>query len=112
VLVDALAADLELDALDKLVTSPVEPAELGARAVAGEKSDRGESGLEVHTVDQITVALDCAGDTATEARRAVERVLDGLHREVSVATVDHLEEGDLGIASEVDVLGTIGDELH
>ena len=30
VLVDALAADLELDALDELVTSPVEPAELGA----------------------------------------------------------------------------------
>jgi len=39
VLVDALAADLELDALDKLVTSPVEPAELGARAVAGEEGD-------------------------------------------------------------------------
>ena len=34
VLVNALAADLELDALDKVVTDPVEPAELGARAVA------------------------------------------------------------------------------
>jgi len=33
VLIDALAANLELDALDKLVTNPVEPAELGARAV-------------------------------------------------------------------------------
>ena len=39
VLVDALAANLELDALDKLVTNPVEPAELGARAVAGLEGD-------------------------------------------------------------------------
>ena len=39
VLVDALATDLELDALDKLVTNPVEPAELGARAVAGLECD-------------------------------------------------------------------------
>ena len=34
VLVDALAADLELDPLDEVVSNPVEPAELGARAVA------------------------------------------------------------------------------
>jgi hypothetical protein len=29
VLVDALAADLELDPVDEVVTNPVEPAELG-----------------------------------------------------------------------------------
>jgi len=33
VLVDALAADLELDGVDELVTDIVEPAELGTRAV-------------------------------------------------------------------------------
>jgi hypothetical protein len=29
-----------------------------------------------------------------------------------VAAVDHLEEGDLGVAREVNVLGTVGDKLH
>jgi hypothetical protein len=29
-----------------------------------------------------------------------------------VATVDHLEEGDLGVAREVNVLGAVGDKLH
>jgi len=37
VLVDALAADFELNGLDELVTDPVEPAELGARAVRREE---------------------------------------------------------------------------
>ncbi len=112
VLVDALAADLELDALDEVVTNPVEPAELGARAVRRLEGDRRERGLEVDAVDQVTVALDRARHTLAEARRAVERVLDGLHGEVGVAAVDHLEEGDLGVAREVNVLGTVGDKLH
>jgi len=63
-------------------------------------------------VDQVAVALDRACDTLAEARRTVEWVLNGLHGEVSVSSVDHLEEGDLGIASEVNVLGTVSDELH
>jgi len=112
VLVDALAADLELDALDEVVTNPVEPAELGARAVRRLEGDRRERGLEVDAVDQVTVALDRARHTLAEARRAVERVLDGLHGEVGVAAVDDLKEGNLGVAREVNVLGTVSDELH
>ena len=91
------------------MTNPVEPAELRARAVRRLERDLGERGLEVDAVDQVTVALDRARHTLAEARRAVERVLDGLHGEVGVAAVDDLKEGDLGIASEVNVLGTIGD---
>ena len=63
-------------------------------------------------MDQIAVALDRARDALAEARRAVERVLDGLHREVGVATVDHLEEGDLRVAREVNVLRAISYKLH
>ena len=111
-LVDALAADLELDAADEVVTDPVEPAELRARAVRRLEGDRRERGLEVDAVDQITVALDRARYTLAEARGAVERVLDGLHGEVGVATVNYLEECDLRITCEVNVLGTISDELH
>ena len=112
VLVDALAADLELDGLDKVVAHPVEPAELGARAVRGLELDLGERGLEVDAVDQVTVALDRARHTLAEARGAVEGVLNGLHGEVRVAAVHDLEEGNLGVAREVNILGAVGDKLH
>ena len=76
VLVNALAADLELDGLDKVVAHPVEPAELGARAVRGLELDLGERGLEVDAVDQVTVALDRACDLLAEVGSTVEGVLN------------------------------------
>ena len=91
-LVDALAADLELDPVDQVVTDPVEPAELGAAAVRRGERHRRQGGLEVHAGDQVAVALDRARDLGAETRIAVERVLDGLHGEVSVATVNDLED--------------------
>jgi len=51
VLVNALATDFELDTLDQIVANPVEPAELGTRAIGCEQSHTGESGLEVDAVD-------------------------------------------------------------
>ena len=51
VLVNALTTDLELNLANKVVANPVEPAELGTRAVRGEELNLGESGLEIHTVD-------------------------------------------------------------
>ena len=112
VLVNALATNLNLNRLDKIVSNPVEPAELGARAVGRLERNLGERGLEVHAVDQVAVALDRARDTLAEARRTVERVLNGLHGEVRVAAVNHLEERDLGVTRKVNILGTVGDELH
>ncbi len=112
VLVDTLTTDLDLDVLDEVVANPVEPAELGTRAVRGGDGNGGESGLEVHTVDEITVALDGTGHLLTEVRGTVEGILDGLHREVSVATVHNLPESDLGITSKVNILSAISDELH
>jgi len=112
VLVDLLSADLELDVVDQVVTNPVEPAELGTRAVRGGERDRGESGLEVDAVDQVAVAADRACDLLAEVGRAVEGLLNRLHGEVCVATVDHLEEGDLRVASKIDILRAISYELH
>ena len=111
-LVNALATDFNLNVLNEVVTGPVEPAELGARAVRGLEGDLGESRLEVHAVDQVAVALDRARDLLAKVRGSVERVLNGLHGEVRVATVDHLEEGDLGITCEVNILGAVGYKLH
>ncbi len=112
VLVNALTADLELNLLDEVVADPVEPAELSARAVRGEELDLRESGLEVHAVDQVTVTLDGNSHLLTEARGTIERILNGLHGEVSVATVDRLEESNLRVSSQVNILGAISDELH
>ena len=112
VLVDTLAANLDLNRLNKVVSNPVEPAELGTRAVRRLERNLGERGLEVHAVDKVTVALDRARDTLAEAGRAVEGVLNRLHREVRVAAVNHLEECNLGIAREVHILSAIGNKLH
>jgi len=112
VLVNALTSDLELDFLDKVVANPVEPSELSTRAVRGKELNLRESCLEIHSVDQVTVSLDGAGDSLAESWGTVEWVLNGLHGKVSVATVNHLEEGDLRVASKVNVLGAISDELH
>jgi hypothetical protein len=42
-------------------------------------------------VDEITVALDGAGDLLAEVRGAVKRVLDGLHGKVGVTSINDLE---------------------
>ena len=112
VLVNALATDLELNVVDEVVAHPVEPAELSTRAVRGKELNLGESGLEIHTVDKITVALDRARDLLAEVGSAVEGVLNRLHGEVRVAAIHHLEEGNLRVTCEVNVLGAIGNELH
>jgi len=94
------------------VTRPVEPAELGARAIGRLDRDLGERRLEIHAVDEVTVALDRARDLLAEVGGAVEGILDGLHREVRVAAVDNLEESHLGVTRKINVLCTIGYKLH
>ena len=98
VLVNLLTADLHVDVVDEVVANPVEPAELRTRAVRRLERDLGERALEVDAVDQIAVAADRALHLLAEVRRAVERLLNGLHGEVRVAAVDHLEEGNLRVA--------------
>jgi len=90
-LVDALATNFDFDVVDQVVTDPVQPAELSARAVRGLQSDLGQRGLQVHAVDQVTVALDRARNLLAEVRGTVKRVLDGLHGEVGVTTVNNLK---------------------
>ena len=92
VLVDLLAADLNVNIVDQIVANPVEPAELRARTVGGVKLDLGERGLEVHAVDEIAVAADRALNLLAEVGRTVERLFNGLHGEVCVATVNDLED--------------------
>ena len=112
VLVNALATDLNLNVVNEVVTDPVQPTELGTRAVRRLQGDLRQGGLQVHAVDQVTVALNGAGDLLAEVRGTVERVLNGLHREVSVSAVHNLKKGDLRVTSQVNILRAIGDQLH
>ena len=75
-LINALTTNLNLDIIDEVVANPVEPTELRARAVRRLQGDLRQGGLQVHAVNQITIALNGAGDLLAEVRGAVERVLD------------------------------------
>ena len=89
VLVNLLTADLNVDVVDEIVANPVEPAEL---LTADSDLHLRECGLEVDAVDEIAVAADRALNLLAEVGRTVEGLLDGLHGEVRVATVNDLED--------------------
>jgi hypothetical protein len=113
--VDALATDLNLNLRDELLTGEVEPTGIDTgltRGVLKGLADLRESHLKVSAVSQITITRDGAGNAATEVGLAVESLLDRLHGEVSVTLVANLPESNLGVTSQVNVLGAIGDKLH
>jgi hypothetical protein len=111
--VDALATDLNLNLRDELLTGEVEPTSVDVSGRALQRlANLGESNLKVSAVRQITVTGDGAGHTATEVSLAVESLLDRLHGEVGVTLVGNLPESNLGVTSQVNVLGAIGDKLH
>ena len=112
--VDTLATDLNLNLRDELLTGEVEPTgiDVSTGSVLERLANLGESNLKVSAVSQITVTGDGAGHTATEVSLAVKSLLDRLHGEVGVTLVGNLPESNLGVTSQVNVLGAIGDKLH
>ena len=102
-LVDLLATDLDGDVLQHHQAEPLGP------SVAGRQG--GDVSLEVHLVDQVTIAGDGASHTLVEVGGAVEGLLNRLNREVSVPTVHNLEEGNLGVTGKIHVLCAISNEL-
>ena len=111
--VDALATNLDLNLRDELLTGEIQPAGVhGTVGTSHSLVDLGESHLQVGTVGQITIAADSASHTATEIGLTVERLLNRLHSEVSMATVGHLPEGNLRVTSKVHVLSAVGYKLH
>jgi hypothetical protein len=110
--IDALASDLNLNLRDELLTGEVEPTSVDVSGSLQRLANLGESNLKVSAVRQITVTGDGAGHTATEVSLAVESLLNRLHGEVGVTLVGNLPESNLGVTSQVNVLGAIGDKLH
>jgi len=107
VLVNALTTDGKLRGGDGTLSHPVGIVTSGRTRVS-----RGGLELNVHVTDKITVARDSHGHATGVGGGTVDGLLDVLHREVSVALVNRLEESNLGVASQVDILGTVSDELH
>ena len=102
VLVDALTANGQFNVLDRTLREP------------GIISHGGGTGLEfdVHVGDQIPVTRDGDGNAAIGTWGTVNSLFDVFHREVGVTLVHRLEESDFWVTREIDILGTISDELH
>jgi len=102
VLVDALATDGQFNVLDHA---------LGQPGIIGSRGGT-RDGFDVHVGDEITVTSDGNGHTTVVTWGTVDSLFDVFHREVRVTLVHGLEESDFWVARQVDVLGTVGDELH
>jgi len=112
--VNALSTNLDLNVADKNVADVVNPAEakvsLGSRGLGA--LNKGKSDLKVSAVNKITVTRDRASNTLAEVSSSVEYLLNRLHREVSVTTINDLEEGNLGVTSKINILCSVSYELH
>src|SRR6056300_315333 len=108
VLVDTLTTDGKLDGGDRTLGDPVAVINLGGGRGVGRRGLE----LDVHVTDKITVAGNSHGDATGVGGSTVDGLLDVLHREVSVALVLRLVEGNLGVTGKVDVLSAVSYELH
>jgi len=104
--VNALSSDFDFHLLNQMVTDMVNPSE----TVSTGKS--GESSLQVHTANQVTAAGNQGSDLATEVSGSVEGLFNRFNGKVGMTTVHNLEVSNLRVASQVDILGTISDDLH
>jgi len=110
VLVDALTTDGKFDILDRTLGDPFVR---NGTSVDGHGTESARSlHFDVHVSDEITVTGDGHGDASGVSGSTVDGLLDVLHSEVGVAAVDRLEESNLRVASQVNILGTVSDELH
>ena len=108
VLVDALTTDGQFNVVDGTLSDPVAVIDEGRRGSVGRRRFE----LDVHVTDKVTVTGDSHGHATGVGGSTVDGLLDVLHREVSVALVFGLVEGNFGVTGKVDVLSAVGYELH
>jgi len=100
-----VTTNFNFDLLDEHVTNIVDPSEEVGR---DSRLNRRKSYLKVDSVDKVTVSGNSAGNSLTEVSSTVKGLFDRLHGEVSVSSVDNLEESNLRITCKIDILCAIG----
>jgi len=106
--VNALTTNLNLNLRDKLLSREVQPTSILGHALV----DLRKSNLKVGAVGKITIAADGACHAAAKVGLTVEGLLDRFDGKVGISAVGDLPEGNLGVASQVNVLCAVSDELH
>ena len=112
VAIDLLFADFDADIVNQGVTDVVCPVD-GNRVLRIRSI--GRNGGEVYFQEDCTKEIGATGNYGTDATAKIEcavhfdwNTFDG---ERCVATVDVLEEGELGIGGQIEILASFGDEL-
>lgn len=117
--IDPLAADLNFDTADDLLTRVVKPP--GRRCCSPRSHHRTrvrrsldlwESHLKVGPVGEIAIPANSASDPTTEVGLAIESLFDRLCSKIGVSSVCNLPESDLRVASKINVLSAVCDKLH
>jgi hypothetical protein len=107
--VNALTSNLDLNLGNELLTDEIKPSGIDSLGRIHGLVDLGESHLKVGAVSKITISGDSAGNTATEIGLARESLLNRLQGKVSMASVGHLPESNLGSSGKENVLCAVSD---
>jgi hypothetical protein len=112
--VNTLAANLNLNLGDELLTREIKPPSIDALVLVRGKilANLGECYLKNGGVSKISVTGDGAGDTPTEISLAIEGLLNGLHGKVCVTPVSYLPVSNLRVTSKVNILCSVCNQLH
>jgi hypothetical protein len=109
--VDSLSTDFDVYVSDKSVSERVSPGnDISGSPKRVYRVDRkgGELNLKVDVINQVTITRDDGGNFLPEGRVSVEDLFDRFDRKVGMSSVNHFEKSDLGVTSQVNVLGPVG----
>ena len=111
VLVNRSTTDLDFNVTNESVTKASNPGDLTFEAFSVGGSELRKDNSEVRFGSQVTISENLNVMSATRLG-IFEREFNNFNREVSVSSVNNLEEGNLRITSQIYILSAICDELH
>ena len=115
VTVNDLSTNLHLNLLEQEVAEAAHTARGPVDVLAGTRHSRprvGQRHLEIRAVDKVSVAVHDGHHALAILGRAREVDTHGLHGEIGVTLVHDLPEGDVGVARDVGILCSVGNELE
>ena len=112
VTVDLLFADFDTDVVDHGVADVVRPVD-GNRVlrICGIGRNGGKIDFQKECAQEIGFMGDYGTDATAKIECAVHFDWNAFDGEGGIATVDVLEEGELGVGGQIEILAPFGDEL-